>query len=107
MIEEALLAILSNDALGVCLFHGDLRLFDLGSIIDEMDSTLDPIPDFESSSRMPTYEPLPSLASSSTPPSVVIPPKLQLKPLPDSFRYVFLGPKETVPIIISFLLSSN
>jgi len=30
MIEEALLAILSNDPLGIYLSHEDLRLFDLG-----------------------------------------------------------------------------
>ena len=29
MIEEALPASKSNDQLGTCLFHGDLRLFDL------------------------------------------------------------------------------
>jgi len=29
MIEETLPCILSNDSLGTCLFHGDLRLFDL------------------------------------------------------------------------------
>jgi len=51
-----------------------------------------------------TYEPLPPLASSPMPPSIVSPPKLELKPLPDSLKYVFLGPKETLPVIISSLL---
>jgi len=45
------------------------------------------------------------LASSPMPPPVVSPRKLELKPLPNSLRYVFLGPKETLPIIISSLLS--
>jgi len=30
-----------------------------------------------------------------------------LKPLPDSLKYVFLGPKKTLPVIISSLLSSD
>jgi len=41
------------------------------------------------------------------PPSIVSPPKLELKPLPDSLKYVFLGPKETLPVIISSLLSCD
>jgi len=107
MIEEALPAILCNDPLGICLSYGDLRLFDLGSAIDETDLALDSIPHVESSSWVSTYEPLPSLASSPTPPSIVSSPKLKLKPLPDSLKYVFLGPKKTLPVIISSLLSSD
>jgi len=38
------------------------------------------------------------------PSSVVFLLKLELKPLPNSLKYVFLGPKETLPVIISFLL---
>jgi len=54
-----------------------------------------------------TYEPLPSLASSPMPPSVVSPTKLKLKPLPNSLKYVFQGPKKTLLVIISSLLSCN
>jgi len=79
-------------------------LFDLGSAIDEMDLTLDSIPHLESSSWVSTFEPLPPLASSPMPPSIVSSPKLELKPLPNSPKYVFLGPKETLPVIISSLL---
>ena len=107
MIEEALLAILSNDPLGICLSHEDLRLFDLGSMIGEMNSTFDSTPYLESSSWVSTYTPLPPSASSPMPPSVVSPAKLGLKPLPDSLKYVFLGPKETLPVIISSLLSCD
>ena len=64
MIEEALLAILSSDPLGTYLSRGDLRLYDLGSTIDEMDSTLDFTPHLESSSWVSTYEPISPLASS-------------------------------------------
>jgi len=41
------------------------------------------------------------------PPSVVSPPKLELKPLPNSLKYVFLCPKENLPVIISSLLSCD
>ena len=105
MIEEALPAIMSSNPFGACLFHGDLRLFNFGSIIDEMDSNIDFTPHLESSSCLYTYEPLPSLAGSAMPTSLVSPSKLELKPLPDSLKYVFLGPKETLSIIISSLLS--
>ena len=50
MVEKALPAILSSDPLGTCLSRGDLRLCDLGSVIDEMDSTLYFTPHLESSS---------------------------------------------------------
>ena len=106
MIKEALPAILISDPLGTCLSRGDLRLCDLGSAIDEMDYSLD-FTHLESSSWVSTYEPLPLLVSSPMPPSVMSPPKFELKPLPHSLKYVFLGPKETLPIIISFLLSSD
>ena len=39
--------------------------------------------------------------SSSPPPSAVEPPKLELKPLPDTLKYAFLGSSETLPVIIA------
>jgi len=68
MIEEALPTILSSDPFRTYLSHGDLRLCDLGSTIDEMDSTLDFTPHLESSSWVSTYEPLFPFASSPMPP---------------------------------------
>ena len=38
-------------------------------------------------------------------PSLVSPPTLELKPLPDNLKYVHLGDKETLPIIISSSLN--
>ena len=96
MIIEASHAILSKDPLGTCLSYGDLRLLDLGSTIDEMDSIPNSTSHFESCSWVSTYEPLPTSASSSMAHFVVFPPKLKLKPLPDSLKYVFLGPEETL-----------
>ena len=107
VIKESLPIILSNYPLGTWLCYGDLRLFDVGNTIDEMDSNLDSTPRLESSSRVSSYEPLPPLASSPMLPSVVSPPKLELKPLPHSLKYVFLGPKDTPTIIIFSLLSCD
>nr|XP_016464122.1 PREDICTED: uncharacterized protein LOC107787110 [Nicotiana tabacum] len=54
-------------------------------------------------SREPQFESL-ELEKRATPPakpSIEEPPKLELKPLPDHLRYVFLGPDSTLPVIIS------
>ena len=59
MIKEALLAIMISDPFVTNLSHEDLRLFNLGSTIDEMYSNLDSTPHLESSSWVSTYEPLP------------------------------------------------
>jgi len=107
MIKEALPIILSSDRLGTRLSYGDLQLFNLGSTIGEMDSKLHSIPHLESSSWVSTYEPFLPLASSPMPPSVASPPKRELKPLLDSLKYVLLDPKETLPVIISSLLSCD
>ena len=40
-------------------------------------------------------------------PSSVKPPTLELKTLPSNLKYVFLGEKETYPVVISSSLTSN
>ncbi|XP_075074899.1 uncharacterized protein LOC142162442 [Nicotiana tabacum] len=53
--------------------------------------------------REPQFESL-ELEKKATPPakpSIEEPPKLELKPLPDHLRYVFLGPNSSLPVIIS------
>jgi len=37
-------------------------------------------------------------------PSLISPPKLDLKPLPENLKYVYLGEDETLPVIISSVL---
>jgi len=37
----------------------------------------------------------------------VSPPALELKPLPDSLKYVFLGPDESLPVVVAFDLDRN
>ena len=60
---------------------------------------LDSVPLLSTDSWQPKVIPLP--LSSSPPPSAVEPPKLELKPLPDTLKYAFLGSSETLPVIIA------
>ena len=93
MIEEGLPAFLSRDPLETYFSHKDLWLFDLGSIIDKMDSTLDSTSHLKSSSWVSTYEPIPPLATFNIPPSIISPHRLELRLLVNPFKYVFLGLK--------------
>jgi len=49
----------------------------------------------------------PSPFSSPSLPSIIKPPKLDLKLLPDTRKYVFLGSVETLPVIIAFDLNKE
>ena len=40
-------------------------------------------------------------------PSIIEPPKLELKPLPNTLKYAFLGDSESLPVIISSYLYKN
>ncbi|CAN6583783.1 unnamed protein product [Malus baccata var. baccata] len=51
--------------------------------------------------------PIPILVSTNTLlPSVIQAPVLELKPLPDHLKYVFLGDEETLPVIVSSSLTA-
>ncbi|XP_042479737.1 uncharacterized protein LOC122060691, partial [Macadamia integrifolia] len=52
-------------------------------------------------------EPLRPLSNSIPKHSIVEPPKLDLKELPSNLRYAFLGPDQTLPVIISSNLTSS
>ena len=55
----------------------------------------------------PPIEPLPQSKSKPTLPSLQTPPQVELKPLPDSLKYAFLGPDQTLPVIIASNLELN
>ncbi|GJR93319.1 putative nucleotidyltransferase, ribonuclease H [Tanacetum coccineum] len=46
-------------------------------------------------------EPLPANFDTATKPSLEVPPTLKLKPLPSNLKYAFLGPKNTLPVIVA------
>ena len=54
----------------------------------------------------PAFEPLISTNEPHVP-SVVQAPKLELKPLPQHLKYVYLGEEETLPVIIANNLSNG
>ena len=105
LVEESLPTILSKDPLEMTLSHFDADAFDIEGHVMEVNSLLDGTSPLESSSWVAKYEPLPPLADSPALSSIVSPPKLDLKPLPTTLKYVFLGNNETLPVIISSQLS--
>ena len=67
-----------------------------------MDSTLDSTAHLKSSYCVSTSESLPSLASSPMPPSLASLRKVTLKRPLDSLKYEFLGPNDTLTVMITF-----
>jgi hypothetical protein len=55
---------------------------------------------------VPTFEALP-LAKPKTLPSTIQPPKLELKTLPSTLKYAFLGDSDTFPVVISSSLDDH
>ena len=73
--------------------------FDIEHSIEEVNALSDYVPLLSIDSWQTKVIPL--TLSSSPPPSAVEPPKLELKPFPDTLKYAFLGSSETLPIIIA------
>ncbi|GJY57358.1 putative nucleotidyltransferase, ribonuclease H [Tanacetum coccineum] len=46
-------------------------------------------------------EPLPTNFDTAIKPSLEVPPTLELKPLPSNLKYAFLGPNNTLPVIVA------
>jgi len=80
--------------------------FDIEESIEEVNALLDSVPIMDTNLWRPNVESLP-LPTSIPVPSIIEPPKLELKPLPDTLKYAFLGESETLPVIISFHLDKD
>ena len=89
-----------KDLLEKCLAHFGHN-FDIYKFLEEVNALLD------SSYHVHwSIEPLP--VSTSVPiPLIIEPPKLELKPLPDTLKYAFLGDSEILPVIISSHLDKD
>ncbi|XP_024178805.1 uncharacterized protein LOC112184801 [Rosa chinensis] len=88
----------SQDPLEVCLTQSGMD-FDAKKEVDELEKLLNVAPVFESR-KWNQFESLP-LSTNKVVPSIQQAPKLELKPLPQHLKYVFLGEFETLPVIIA------
>ena len=85
------------------LFWND---FDINEFIEEINTLLDSVPIMNTNLWKNKVEPLPM--------STVVPissinesPKLELRPIPDTLKYAFLGDWKTLPVIISSQLDED
>lgn len=69
---------------------------DINDHIEEVNSFLDSTPFMERNK----CQPMPEILISPVP-TIIVPPKLDLKPLLDTLKYSFLGPSKTLPFIIA------
>ena len=68
--------------------------FDIEESIEVVNVLLDSVPIMDTNLWGPNVESLP-LPTSIPVPSIIEPPKLELKPLPDTLKYAFLCESET------------
>ncbi|XP_010693162.2 uncharacterized protein LOC104906146 [Beta vulgaris subsp. vulgaris] len=106
-VEEALPALISIDALETIIAHENIGTYNLGNVFELLRSILDHTSILETSSWVSRNEPLPPLSDSPSLLSIVSPPKLELKPLPSTLKYAYLGSNETLPVIISSEFSNE
>ena len=92
-------AISSEDSLSYFLAHFGMD-FDVDDSIRELNTLLDSVPYLPSGPWRQKPEPL-NPSGPPPLPSSEIPPQLELKPLPENLKYAFLGPSETLPVLIA------
>src|SRR3954465_15823995 len=80
--------------------------FDIDSVISDVNSLLDSVPLMNINDLDPIEPPLTQPLTIDTS-CESEPPQLELKTLPDSLKYVFLGSNETLPMIIASDLSAS
>ena len=88
-----------EDPIEACLAHF-VSDFDVDGHIEEVNALLDSTLSMYCSRWQPKQEMLTPSASPPIP-SIAEPPKLELKSLLDALKYVFLGPLETLSVIIA------
>ncbi|KAK9187457.1 hypothetical protein WN944_018852 [Citrus x changshan-huyou] len=95
LVDDTFLSNLSDDPLQTCLTHFGLD-FDIDRSVDEVKALLDSAPSMDTNKRKSRVEQL-ALSEKKLIPSSESPPKLELKPLPNTLEYVFLGEESTLP----------
>ncbi|XP_058216596.1 uncharacterized protein LOC131327445 [Rhododendron vialii] len=99
LVENTFVQSSFEDPLEACLAHFGCE-FDIDESIEQVNALLDNAPLMSIDEWQPKVNPL-SLSTSPALPSIVEPPKLELKPLPNTLKYKFLGLCESLPVIIA------
>lgn len=94
-----------KDQLKECLAHINCD-FNIDESIKQVNLLLESVPLMGVYTYAPKEEPL-ALSPSHPFPSIVELPKLDLRPLSDTLKYAFLGPNETLPVIIASNLDES
>ncbi|XP_062170431.1 uncharacterized protein LOC133876162 [Alnus glutinosa] len=100
-VEDTLPHLLMKDPLEACLTHFDFEDFNTEHYVDEVNSLLDTAAAIDVPPWRLPNESLPSTLGIPHIPSPISPPKLELKQLPTTLKYAFLGSNETLPVIIA------
>jgi hypothetical protein len=87
----------NEDPLEACIAHFG-GTFDIEKSIEEVNTLLNSVPLLSANKWQPKVVSFP-FSSSPPLPSTVEPPKLDLKPLPDTLKYMFLGSSKILPVI--------
>ena len=99
LVDHTFLSNLSDDPLQICLTHFGWD-FDIDRSVDEVNALLDSAPSIDINKWKSRVEQL-APSEKKLIPSSESPPKLQLKSLPNTLEYAFLGEESNLPIIIS------
>ncbi|KAH9723595.1 hypothetical protein KPL70_007173 [Citrus sinensis] len=99
LVEDSFISNHNDDPLEACLTHSDLS-FNNDSAIAEISALLD-APLITDTTKWKTKSELLPHSEKKIGPSAEAPPKLELKALPDTLEYAFLGESDTLPVIIS------
>ncbi|KAK9187298.1 hypothetical protein WN944_018690 [Citrus x changshan-huyou] len=105
LVDDTFLSNLSDDPLQTCLTHFGLD-FDIDRSVDEVNALLDSAPSMDTNKWKSRVEQL-APSEKKLIPSSESPPKLELKPLPNTLEYAFLGEESTLPVIISSSLNDE
>ncbi|KAK9187629.1 hypothetical protein WN944_019027 [Citrus x changshan-huyou] len=105
LVDNTFLSNLSDDPLQTCLTHFGLD-FDIDRSVDEVNALLDSAPSMDTNKWKSRVEQL-APSEKKLIPSSESPPKLELKPLPNTLKYAFLGEESTMPVIISSSLNDE
>ncbi|KAG5553848.1 hypothetical protein RHGRI_011652 [Rhododendron griersonianum] len=99
LVQEHVNTFLYKDPLELCLTAEEATFLDSPEV-EYLYSVLDVEEVCGTELWTPKFDELPPLSSKTLPSNVQF-PKLELKVLPDTLKYAFLGPDETFPVVIS------